>query len=1156
MCDVNIATGEVTQFEFDVLLSGRIPFRLTRRYSSDNPQPGPIGPGWKLNLGTFLRCGADQIEMIVDGEPFAKFPLIGIGELRPLDDSGVAVARTDAGISVTDGSGNTYVFPCGDPLPNLTLCVRRYDHYRNFIEYRYDDQGRIQRLIDTFNRHLFFAYDVRSHIVEISMRVAGAGSMQWSLVRYEYDSNDDLIAVFDPNGYPTRYEYSAHLLTRVTDRSGTELYYQYDHRKQCVRTWFTGGVWDRQLSFDPERQRVRVTNPDGYSTLFTHNGKGVVTKQVDPLGRVGENILDANGRLLLRRGAGETPTVIRRDPGSRTAFLSRNGAETMVELDANGEVTLLKNPAGHVWRFEYDAAGNETRAEAPTGAAWTFDYNESGDLVRSVDPIGYERFLQRAAERLLLTDRWGVISDERFDYLGRPTSVLDGEGGEIRFDYNGSDSPVRFVNADGTSSAMQYDAEGRPVLFTDELGQQLRFVTDVAANRRMIVRPDGSEDVFDYGLTDELTRITNAKGEIAEFAYDAAGRCTRIAYFDGREHIVEYDENDNPLALLNGRTGHVLATCKYVDDDLIEERYYDGRYLAIESDSSGEVVSVENSDARLSYERNALDQVVTARANDLELQYAYSLRGDVTAVTTNDGRRIEYAWDGRGRLVRIVDSSSGTYAYTHDARDLVIEIQMPNGCRQHFEYDRCQRMISRRVTRPDDSEICSRTFSYDACSRLVGQVDSVRGTRRYTYDAMALLTSVRDDTLLIPLEHDGDGNLLRTWGGDAILYARGDRATGVGSDELEYDERGNLRLWRSAAGESRFEYTGEGWLKRVERADGTVAEYEYDGMARRVAKTVNQRRTEFDWDGVHLLRERTGAEVIDYLFMPGSFFLAGLTRGGRHYSCVFDHLGTPTELIDDSGEIAWAADYSVHGEVTALRIAKVSQPFRFLGQYCDEELGWHYNWFRYYHPVIGRFTSPDPLCFAAGTNLYRYAPNPVNWVDPFGLAFASVGADGSYNCEVMGKCDWGPKMMEEAKAKVARLEKKGGCETKVDKPCERPPDQKAYYMSKCVKAADKPAVTKALKDQGDSCKSKQVDHSKEVQCGGGNVCDNLTPLTQTVNGGFGSQIRSCRSQLAKIRPKIKGVIKMAVTVVDGKIATKTQLDNHGKEPCKKKARCP
>ncbi|HTH01140.1 MAG TPA: RHS repeat-associated core domain-containing protein [Vicinamibacterales bacterium] len=1155
MCDVNIATGEVTQFEFDVLLSGRIPWRLTRRYSSENPEPGPIGFGWKLNFGTFLRCGPEQIEMVVDGEPFAKFPVIGVGQLRPLDDSGVAVGRTDAGISVTDSSGDTYLFPCGDPLPNLTLCVRRYDHYRNFIEYRYDDHGRIQRLIDTFNRHLFFAYDVRSHIVEISMRVAGAGSSQWSLIRYEYDSNDDLVAVFDPNGYPTRYEYSAHLLTRVTDRSGTELYYQYDHRKQCVRTWFTGGVWDRQLSFDPDRQRVLVTNPDGYSTLVTHNGKGVVTKQVDPLGRVGENILDAGGQLLLRRGTAATPTVIRRNPGSSTIILSRNGAETTAEVNANGDVTLLKRPDGRIWRFEYDGAGNETRSEAPNGAVWRFEYNESGDLVRSVDPNSYERFRQRTAEQLVLSDRWGVIRDQRFDYLGRRTSVLDGGGGEIRFDYNGSDRPVRFVNADGTSSSMEYEAGGRPVLFTDELGTQTRFVTEAASNRVKLVRSDGYENVFDYGLTDALTRITNAKGETADFSYDPAGRCTRITYFDGRSHLVEYDDSDNPIALRDGRTGQVLATGKYADNRLAEERYHDGRFLIIQYGPSGEVVSLDNSGARLSYERNDLKQIVTARGNDLELQYAYNLRGDRTAVTTNDGRRIEYRWDGRGRLAGMVDSSSGAYEYVHDARNLVIEIRMPNGCRQHFEYDRRRRMISRRVTRPDGSAICSRTFSYDACSRLIGQVDSLRGTRRYNYDRVDQLTSVREDGIVVTFEHDADGNLLTTWRGDAIVHTRGDRAARAGSAELEYDERGHLRLWRSADGESRFQYTGEGWLKRLEHADGTVAEYEYDGIARRVAKTVNGHRTEFDWDGVHLLRERSAGEVVDYLFMPGSFFLAGLTRDGRHYSCVFDHLGTPTELIDESGEIAWAADYSAHGEVTALRIAKVPQPFRFLGQYHDEELGWHYNRFRYYHPVIGCFTSPDPLGFEAGTNLYRYAPNPVNWVDPFGLAFASQAPDGTYNCEVLGKCDWGDKMMEEARDKVQGLSDRGDCQTIVDESCPRPTDQKTFFMANCVEDDDKPAWRKALADKGDKCKSQQVDHIKEVQCGGDNDCDNLEPLTQTVNGGFGTQIRSCRTQLAN--KGVSGAITMVVSVVDVRRASRTMLEKHEREPCKKNGKkCP
>jgi YD repeat-containing protein len=121
----------------------------------------------------------------------------------------------------------------------------------------------------------------------------------------------------------------------------------------------------------------------------------------------------------------------------------------------------MKKPDGRIWRFEYDGAGNETRSEAPNGAAWRFDYNESGDLVRSVDPNS-ERFRQRTAERLLLTDRWGVIRDKRFDYLGRPTSVLDGEGGRFGLITTGLTDPCALSMPTVTSSAMQVDAGGAP----------------------------------------------------------------------------------------------------------------------------------------------------------------------------------------------------------------------------------------------------------------------------------------------------------------------------------------------------------------------------------------------------------------------------------------------------------------------------------------------------------------------------------------------------------------------------------------------------------------------------------------------------------------------------------------------------------------------
>ena len=59
---------------------------------------------------------------------------------------------------------------------------------------------------------------------------------------------------------------------------------------------------------------------------------------------------------------------------------------------------------------------------------------------------------------------------------------------------------------------------------------------------------------------------------------------------------------------------------------------------------------------------------------------------------------------------------------------------------------------------------------------------------------------------------------------------------------------------------------------------------------------------------------------------------------------------------------------------------------RLPGQYFDDETGLHYNLFRYYAPECGRFVSQDPIGLRGGLNLYQYAPNPIRWIDPLGLA--------------------------------------------------------------------------------------------------------------------------------------------------------------------------
>ncbi len=115
------------------------------------------------------------------------------------------------------------------------------------------------------------------------------------------------------------------------------------------------------------------------------------------------------------------------------------------------------------------------------------------------------------------------------------------------------------------------------------------------------------------------------------------------------------------------------------------------------------------------------------------------------------------------------------------------------------------------------------------------------------------------------------------------------------------------------------------------------------------------------------------------------------------YQC--DHLGTPMELTDHNGDVAWSAQYKAWGEAKQERSAWAKQvglnnPIRFQGQYHDHETGLHYNRYRYYDPAVGRFVGQDPISYAGGLNLFVYAPNPIDWIDPWGLARIKNAVEG------------------------------------------------------------------------------------------------------------------------------------------------------------------
>ncbi|MGH7772357.1 MAG: RHS repeat-associated core domain-containing protein, partial [Candidatus Binatia bacterium] len=115
---------------------------------------------------------------------------------------------------------------------------------------------------------------------------------------------------------------------------------------------------------------------------------------------------------------------------------------------------------------------------------------------------------------------------------------------------------------------------------------------------------------------------------------------------------------------------------------------------------------------------------------------------------------------------------------------------------------------------------------------------------------------------------------------------------------------------------------------------------------------------------------------------------AYLIKNGVTYRILSDHLGSPRLVVNtEDGTIVQRMDYDEWGRVI-LDTHPGFQPFGFAGGLYDRDTGLVRFGARDYDPETGRWTAKDPIQFAGGdTNLYGYVLNdPVNWIDPLGLA--------------------------------------------------------------------------------------------------------------------------------------------------------------------------
>lgn len=117
-------------------------------------------------------------------------------------------------------------------------------------------------------------------------------------------------------------------------------------------------------------------------------------------------------------------------------------------------------------------------------------------------------------------------------------------------------------------------------------------------------------------------------------------------------------------------------------------------------------------------------------------------------------------------------------------------------------------------------------------------------------------------------------------------------------------------------------------------------------------------------------------------------------HAGETHWYLSDHLGTVRDvvsyddLLDDvvsEGHIEYDSVGNIVDGLAAATAAAAQ--YAFTGREWDADSVLYYYRARWYHPLLGRFASQDPIGFTAGdANLSRYVGNAVTrFTDPFGL---------------------------------------------------------------------------------------------------------------------------------------------------------------------------
>jgi RHS repeat-associated protein len=1024
---IDMATGRMSLPQTDVTLPARLPLFFSRQFESSYRAGRWFGPCWTSTADQRLEIDAEGVVFVrEDGSLLAyPHPAPDVPTLPLAGESHPLTVDAYGDYTVTDPeTGRIWDFagPGGDG-DGIALLSQIIDRSGQWLTFEYDDEGALIEIVHSAGYHLKTTTE-GGRIT--ALRLVSAEDIE--LVRFGYDAGGHLSTVTKSSGLATRFTNDTlGRITAWTDTNNSSYHYAYDDEDRCtaqggekghLRYTYTYGDPDpisgnrivtavdslghsTRYEINSDLQVAAVTAPDGATTYTTYDQSNRPLTVTDPLGRTRSYTYDEVGRTVLAiRPDGRYTSIAYNDQGLPVTVAGADGTHVTQRFDEYGNCTAVTDASGATTHFAYDDRGHLESVTNALGAVTRVRCNAGGLTLEITDPLG------------------AVTRYER-DAFGRPVAITDPTGAVTHLEWTVEGRLTRRTAADGTSESWTYDGEGNCTTHTDALGAVSRYEYTHFDLMSARTGPDGTRYTFDHDTELRLTRVTNPQGLTWNYAYDSVGRLTAETDFDDRTLSYGYDTIGQLIA-----TTTVSGETVHLERDLLGQvirKEVAGAVTTFEYDPPGALIRATGPDAVVTVHRDTMGRALAETVNGRSLTYGYDELGRCISRTTPAGAATTWTYDAAGNRTAMV-ASGRTIAFTHDEAGRELSRSVAESLTLTHAFDALGRLTEQNVIAPTGRRLQHRTYTYRADGNLTAVDDHLNGARRFELDAVGRVTTVHAANWTETYAYDEVGNQTRAgWpsthpgqGASGDRAYTGTRITRAGNVRYEYDAAGRMSLRQKTRLSRRpdtwnYEWDAENRLTSVTTPDGTCWRYTYDPLGRRTAKlrlasdgnTVIE-RVDFVWDGTTLCEQTTTSASL-----PNPVTLTWDHQGlhpiaqterinaadapqqeidSRFFAIVTDLVGTPLELVDEHGDIAWCMRSTLWGKTAWTTDSSAYTPLRFPGQYYDPETSLHYNYFRHYDPETARYAAPDPLGLAPADNPVAYVHNPHTWTDSLGLS--------------------------------------------------------------------------------------------------------------------------------------------------------------------------